>query len=62
MYIHINKKTSFVMVKIVSNLSNVDLDGGMILGTNNSVASRAGNTHKVFNILKSYKRVCSHNL
>lgn len=52
------------MVKIVSNLSNVDLDGGMILGTNNSVASRAGNTHthKVFNILKSYKRVCSHNL
>lgn len=31
---------SFVM----SNLSNVDLDGGMVLGTNDSVASRAGNT------------------
>jgi len=29
------------MLKTVSNLSNVELDGGMILGTNNSVASRA---------------------
>ncbi len=51
------------MVKIVLNLSNVDLDGGMILGTNNSVASRARNNNKKkFNILKLYKRVCSQNI
>lgn len=43
--LNINKKTMIVMVKIVSNLSNVDLDGGMILGTNNSVASRARNNN-----------------
>jgi len=36
-------KTSFVMFKLVSNLSNVELDGGMVLGTDDSVASRAGN-------------------
>lgn len=37
--------TSFVM----SNLSNVDLDGGMVLGSNNSVASRAGGEKKKLN-------------
>lgn len=34
------------MVKLVSNLSNVELDRGMVLGTDDSVASRAGNNIK----------------
>lgn len=38
--------------KLVRNLSNVDLDGGMVLGTNDSVASRAvrKKTTTIFNI------------